>query len=581
MRSARCHSAARLGWSLALFVAAGCGDDTSVSSDESTSTGEDPLPSTSGGPVAPETSFDSGDDLDSGDSVGVEAFCGDAIVALGEQCDGDNLGGKTCADFGWPDGPNGLRCSDDCELDLESCVLCGNGIVDQDTEECDGDDTVDANCADIPGLLGGAVSCGDDCRLDYSECESSCGNGVIDPGEDCEEEGFFLCDEVFGPGWSGQLICSGCKYFVFECSECGDGVVGGFEDCDGSNKGAGGFEWTCEALFGFPTEGEVVCTDQCFIDGSGCDTCGNNFAEAGELCDGFDVNGLTCADVGFIGGVLGCEPDCMDFDVSGCDTCGDGVLDPGELCDGMELGTGTCEDQGFVGGTLGCLSDCTYDIANCGSCGDGIAVASEACDGDDLAGATCVDAFPGAQGGTLTCDASCEFDPAQCLFIGEADVVISEILYAAEADPDSPLGQWVELYNPNPIQAWDLGGCELDSNLPFETFTIASLVIPPNGYVTLGTGDAGDLFFAADASLGPSYSLGNAGDVVRLRCGSTLVDEVTYGNMAPWPAVQPGSAIATSVLDAAGNDDGSNWCAATTVLAGLTYGTPGMANDCI
>ena len=562
------------------LVAAACADDTSVGGGESTSTGDEPEPSTSSDGVAPETGLDSDGVLDESDGVPVDAFCGDSIVTLGEQCDGDNLGGKTCADFGWPDGPEGLSCTDDCELDLTSCVLCGNGIVDQDSEECDGNDTVDADCADVPGLLGGEVTCSDDCRLDYSACETSCGNGVIDPGEDCEVEGFFLCDEVFGPGWSGQLICSGCKYFVFECSECGDGVVGGFEDCDGSNEGPGGFEWTCEALFGFPTEGEVTCTDQCFIDGSDCDTCGNGNAEAGETCDGFDLNGADCTDFGFNGGTLACNPDCETFDFSACDTCGDGVLDKDELCDGTELGGATCDDLGFVGGELGCLFDCTYDIANCGTCGDGIAVPSEACDGDDIGDATCVDVFPGAQGGTLTCDPMCEFDPSMCLFVGEGDVVISEILYAAEADPDSPTGQWIELYNPHATQTWELGGCEVDSNLPFETFAIASLTIDPGTYVTLGTGNAADLFFEPDAQLGPGYSLANTGDVVRLRCGATVVDEVIYDDVAPWPEVQPGTAVAASMLDAIANDDAANWCAATTVLGALSYGTPGVANDC-
>ena len=40
--------------------------------------------------------------------------------------------------------------------------------------------------------------------------------------------------------------------------------------------------------------------------------CGDNVAESLEVCDGSDVRGATCADLGFIGGALACNATCNE-----------------------------------------------------------------------------------------------------------------------------------------------------------------------------------------------------------------------------------------------------------------------------
>jgi len=45
--------------------------------------------------------------------------------------------------------------------------------------------------------------------------------------------------------------------------------------------------------------------------------CGDNIIEGIEQCDGSNLGGATCASLGFSGGVLGCDASC-DFDVSQC-----------------------------------------------------------------------------------------------------------------------------------------------------------------------------------------------------------------------------------------------------------------------
>ncbi len=45
--------------------------------------------------------------------------------------------------------------------------------------------------------------------------------------------------------------------------------------------------------------------------------------------------------------------------------CGNGVLDAGEECDGSNVGGATCQDVGFDSGTLSCTSSCTVNISGC------------------------------------------------------------------------------------------------------------------------------------------------------------------------------------------------------------------------
>jgi hypothetical protein len=69
-----------------------------------------------------------------------------------------------------------------------------------------------------------------------------------------------------------------------------------------------------------------------------------------------------------------------DEPVSGC---GDGILDEDEQCDGEDLGGLSCEDLGYSGGVLLCTADCFLDGTMCsgeGNCGNGALDAGETCD---------------------------------------------------------------------------------------------------------------------------------------------------------------------------------------------------------
>lgn len=140
--------------------------------------------------------------------------------------------------------------------------------------------------------------------------------------------------------------------------------------------------------------------------------CGDRAAQGAEACDGADLDGQTCAGLGFASGALGCTASCT-FDTTGCTRCGDGVVDAGEDCDGAALGGATCASRGFTSGALACTSACKLDTGRCGACGNGAKDGAELCDGNDLGAATCESV--GQPAGPLVCAATCDgFDTAGC-----------------------------------------------------------------------------------------------------------------------------------------------------------------------
>jgi Putative metal-binding motif/Prenyltransferase and squalene oxidase repeat len=205
---------------------------------------------------------------------------------------------------------------------------------------------------------------------------------------------------------------------------CGDGAANvAVEACDGADlRGA-----SCGSL-GLGA-GVLACTATCTLDTTGCSgppRCGDGVINlAGEACDGADLGGQSCVGLGLGPGTLACGSACT-FDTTGCaepPRCGDGVINqPGELCDGADLGGKTCVDVGFLGGSLACHPDCTLDASGCVGfpfCGDGIINRpDEDCDRADLGGRTCETL--GLGGGTLTCTSTCKLQTAGCASSGAA-----------------------------------------------------------------------------------------------------------------------------------------------------------------
>jgi cysteine-rich repeat protein len=202
--------------------------------------------------------------------------------------------------------------------------------------------------------------------------ESTCGNGIVEPGEECDDGNTNDCDS-----------CSNACTLV---TGCGDGVVCGSEQCDdGNTTSCDGCSATCMLETGLRCGDGVVdtvCGEQCDPPVPGrCDAqcqripyCGDGIVDPGEECD--DGNTNDCDS---------CSNACTL--VTGC---GDGVVCGNEQCD--DGNTTSCD---------GCSATCTVEEGF--RCGDGIvdAACGEQCD-------------PPGQG-VEECNYLCQLGPAPAL----------------------------------------------------------------------------------------------------------------------------------------------------------------------
>lgn len=317
---------------------------------------------------------------------GFSPYCGDGLVQNEfESCDDGAANGN--------DWQLIARCNAQC---TGQAPHCGDGELDADNEACDdgatntdawtatevcngsctgpsaycGDGTPDAGfeaCDD--GNDDDADSCSNSCVL------SSCGNGEVDSGEDCDSGGVntALCD----------ANCSDV--------ECGDGFVNDVagESCDGAGEETASCDLDCTEVTCGDTTVNAAAGESCDTGGvntAACDSdctapeCGDRIvnAAANEACDDGGVFTAECNDNcsealcgdGIVNTAAGEE---CDGD-SGCDSnciivgCGDGEFDAGEVCDdGNRINERpfpvTEETADYTGSA--CTRDCTFDASLC------------------------------------------------------------------------------------------------------------------------------------------------------------------------------------------------------------------------
>ena len=158
------------------------------------------------------------------------------------------------------------------------------------------------------------------------------------------------------------------------------------------------------------------------------------------------------------------------------------------------------------------------------------------------------------------------------------DLVITEIMVDPVAVPDAN-GEYFEVRNTssNPIE---LQGLQVrdDANTGFTIAT--SLTVAPAQFVVLGVnGNVATNGGVVVNYVYSGFSLANTSDQIEIFSGSTTLDRVAYNGSFPLVA---GRAVVLSpaFLDAVANDNGANWCSATTLLPGGDFGSPGLANIC-
>ncbi len=160
---------------------------------------------------------------------------------------------------------------------------------------------------------------------------------------------------------------------------CNNGILDPGEPCDGDELGGK----NCQDV-GFDAPDGLACSKVCDLDTSGCSaSCDGKNLEPSEACDGADLAGKDCTTYGYSNGAgINCTAQC-EIDATGCKpTCDGMLLEPGEDCDGMALGGKTCVDFGFVTpGGLSCGEDCSADISGCTAvCGNNATEPGEDCD---------------------------------------------------------------------------------------------------------------------------------------------------------------------------------------------------------
>ncbi len=165
--------------------------------------------------------------------------------------------------------------------------------------------------------------------------------------------------------------------------------------------------------------------------------------------------------------------------------------------------------------------------------------------------------------------------------VGPGDVVINEIMQNPNAVFDSN-GEWFELANTT-TEDIDINGWTI-SDLGTNSHVINNggpLLVPSGGFLILGNNadSSTNGGVTVDYEYPSSFALGNSDDELILTTGTaTEVDSVAWDG---GPAF-PDPTGASMSLNDPGNDNnnGENWCTASTSYGDGDLGTPGAANDC-
>jgi cysteine-rich repeat protein len=202
------------------------------------------------------------------------SLCGNGRQDPGETCDdGNAVGGDGCGKYCWIE--EGFSCPTVGQPCI-SLYACGNGFLLPD-EACDDGNTVSGdgcagNCKQVePGWRCRVPGkpCVQPCGQDAGDCADGgsvavCGNGIVEPGEECDDGSDPDKAPHNGDGRYGGCT-SACTWAAF----CGDGVLNGPETCDdGAENGA---------LYG----GGPGCTFACTPAGY----CGDGIVNDAEMCD--------------------------------------------------------------------------------------------------------------------------------------------------------------------------------------------------------------------------------------------------------------------------------------------------------
>lgn len=248
----------------------------------------------------------------------VESGCGDGRLNSSlEQCDdGNRINGDGCSafcrrEFVCGDGVCDEDAGEHCEFCLRDCCpRCGDENLDEG-EECD-----DGNNIRFDGCSTGCMD---------EDQTPTCGNGIWERSEECDDGNLengdgcssaCLREFVVEDGVCESLKGETCRLSPADCCpNCGNGELDPGEECDGTQLDGK----TCEQLC--YDGGQLGCTPWCSFSYEQCTgtgpICGNNRAECAEQCDGTDLQERTCETFGYAEGTITCTANCR-YNISNC-----------------------------------------------------------------------------------------------------------------------------------------------------------------------------------------------------------------------------------------------------------------------
>ncbi len=278
---------------------------------------------------------------------------------------------------------------------------CGNGVADLG-EACDDGNTADldacprdcrkATCGD--GIMSGMEQCDDGNFINTDACPNNCklttcGNRIREGTEDCDD----------GNSENADACPNDCRKPV-----CGDNVKAGLEQCDDGNYtendgcrnnctlatcGDGIVDTASEECDDGNQSEQDACTTMCRLA-----SCGDGFLQKDEDCDDGNANdGDSCSSL--------CQVElCGDGEIQGKEQCDDGNNSDADICT-TKCTLAICGDS-YVQAQEECDNGSANSDAQANACrtsckqaycGDAVVDEGEQCDGGDECTASCQKPF--------------------------------------------------------------------------------------------------------------------------------------------------------------------------------------------
>ena len=521
-------------------------------------------------------------------------------------CDGDCDDGDETSYPGGEEVPDGA--DNDCDGDTDEGTVLGDddgdGFTETDGDCDDADPQVNPDAEDIPydGIdqdcsgadaddldgdgYGDATDC-DDTDADvnpgetetwYDGVDSDCSGGSDydqdGDGYDSDAYGGTDCDDTsaaYNPAavdtWYDGLDhdCDGADDY----DQDGDGYRSdsyGGADCDDTDSGVNpgatetwydGTDTDCDGADDYDQDGDGYRSDS--YGGTDCDDTSAD-VNPGETETWYDGTDGDCSG----GSDYDQDDDGYDHDSYGGTDCDDADADvnPGET------------ETWYDGTDTDCSGGSDYDQDGDGD--DHEDHGGGDCDDDDSAVHS--SATETRDGKDNDCDASCDEG-----LLSAGDLIVSEVMQNPAAVTDS-YGEWFEVYNTTAI---DITICEswLFEDDDGDSFSLAggyTVEVLAGDYAVLGRYDSTSVNggVTVDYAYATGMQLANGSDELVLVHDGSEVDRIEWDDGATFPDPNGKSmTLDPTLLDATSNDDGGNWCSATSTYGDGDEGTPGSRND--